>query len=92
MERIFEQGDWPALSNVFLKGHEIRIEVSSSNFPKYDRNPNTGHKFGEDSEILIARQKVFHERDRASYMSLPVIPSGSTLAKIRMAFVMRHKL
>ena len=65
-------------SNVFLKGHEIRIEVSSSNFPKYDRNPNTGHKFGEDSEILIARQKIFHERDRASYVSLPVIPFGST--------------
>jgi putative CocE/NonD family hydrolase len=64
-------------SNVFLKGHRIRIEVSSSNFPKYDRNPNTGHKFGEDSEILIAHQKVFHEAERASYVSLPVIPSGS---------------
>ena len=64
-------------SNVFLKGHRIRIEVSSSNFPKYDRNPNTGHKFGEDSEILIAHQKVFHQAERASYVSLPVIPSGS---------------
>jgi len=64
-------------SNVFLKGHRIRVEVSSSNFPKYDRNPNTGHKFGEDSEILIARQKVFHEAERASYVSLPVIPSDS---------------
>ena len=64
-------------SNVFLKGHRIRIEVSSSNFPKYDRNPNTGHKFGEDSEILVARQKVFHQADQASYVSLPVIPSGS---------------
>jgi putative CocE/NonD family hydrolase len=64
-------------SNVFLKGHRIRIEVSSSNFPKYDRNPNTGHKFGEDSEILIAHQKVLHQADRASYVSLPMIPSGS---------------
>ena len=64
-------------SNVFLKGHRIRIEVSSSNFPKYDRNPNTGHKFGEDSEMLIAHQKVFHQAERASYVSLPVIPSGS---------------
>lgn len=64
-------------SNVFLKGHRIRIEVSSSNFPKYDRNPNTGHKFGEDAEILIARQKVYHEPGRASYVNLPIIPRGS---------------
>lgn len=64
-------------SNVFLKGHRIRVEVSSSNFPKYDRNPNTGHKFGEDSETLIAHQKVYHETNRASYIALPVIPPGS---------------
>jgi putative CocE/NonD family hydrolase len=64
-------------SNVFLKGHRIRIEVSSSNFPKYDPNPNTGHKFGEDAEVLLANQRVYHDTEHASYVALPVIPAGS---------------
>jgi putative CocE/NonD family hydrolase len=64
-------------SNVFLKGHRLRIEVSSSNFPKYDRNPNTGHKFGEDAELLTAHQKVYHDAAHSSYIALPIIPAGS---------------
>ena len=64
-------------SHVFLQGHRIRIEVSSSNFPKYDRNPNTGHKFGEDSELLVAQQKVYHDATRPSHVVLPLIPAGS---------------
>ncbi len=72
-------------SNVFLRGHQIRIEVSSSNFPKYDRNPNTGHKFGEDSEILVAHQKIYHDTSRPSYVSLPVIPAGSAPCDVRPA-------
>ncbi len=77
-EKIYEfYVDLWSTSNTFLKGHRIRIEVSSSNFPKYDRNPNTGHKFGEDSEMVVAHQKVFHDGSHASYISLPVIPAGS---------------
>jgi putative CocE/NonD family hydrolase len=64
-------------SNTFLKGHSIRLEVSSSNFPKYDRNPNTGHAFGADAEMLVAQQTAFHDPTRASYLLLPVIPAGS---------------
>jgi len=64
-------------SNLFQKGHRIRIEVSSSNFPKYDANPNTGHKFGEDSESLIANQTIYHDKAHSSYILLPVIPAGS---------------
>jgi putative CocE/NonD family hydrolase len=64
-------------SNVFQKGHRIRIEVSSSNFPKYDANPNTGHKFGSDAETLVANQKIYHDKDHPSYVLLPVIPAGS---------------
>jgi putative CocE/NonD family hydrolase len=64
-------------SNVFKKGHQIRIEVSSSNFPKYDRNPNTGHKFGEDADVLVAHQKIFHDAAHASFVMLPVIPIDS---------------
>jgi len=61
-------------SNLFRKGHRIRIEISSSNFPKYDRNPNTGHAIGEDAEVRIANQTIYHNVDRPSHVLLPVIP------------------
>jgi putative CocE/NonD family hydrolase len=70
-------------SNLFKKGHRIRIEVSSSNFPKYDRNPNTGHTFGVDTEGLIARQRIFHDRGHPSHVILPVIPAGSAACQAR---------
>ena len=66
--------DMGATSNVFLAGHRIRLDVSSSNFPRFDRNPNTGGTFGEDSELLRARQTVFHDTTRPSRLVLPVIP------------------
>jgi len=61
-------------SNVFLKGHRIRVEISSSNFPRFDRNPNTGHKFGADAEMIKASQKVYHDSVYPSHALLPVIP------------------
>jgi len=61
-------------SNLFRKGHRIRVEISSSNFPKYDRNPNTGRAIGQDAELRIARQAIYHDRERASHILLPVIP------------------
>jgi putative CocE/NonD family hydrolase len=66
--------DVGATGNVFLPGHRIRLEVSSSNFPRYDRNPNTGAPFATDATTVTARQTVFHERDAASHLILPVIP------------------
>jgi putative CocE/NonD family hydrolase len=63
-----------ATSNVFKKGHRIRVDLSSSNFPKYDRNPNTGHKFGEDAELRTATQTIHHSRQYPSHITLPVIP------------------
>jgi hypothetical protein len=63
-----------ATSNVFLPGHRIRIEISSSNFPRFDRNLNTGEPFGEGTKGVPARQTVFHQDDMASYILLPVIP------------------
>ena len=62
-------------SNVFLKGHRIRLEVSSSNFPLWDRNPNTGHPQGQDAELRVARQTVFHNRAYPSRLVLPLIPA-----------------
>ena len=62
---------------VFGKGHCVRVEVSSSNFPRFDRNPNTGHPFGLDAEMEPARQTVHHARSFPSHIVLPVIPAGS---------------
>ena len=66
---------WPT-SNVFLKGHRIRVDISSSNFPRFDRNPNTGNVFGVDTEMRVAHQQVFHDRSHQSHILLPVIPKG----------------
>jgi putative CocE/NonD family hydrolase len=63
-----------ATSNVFLPGHRIRLEVSSSNFPRYDRNPNTGGTFGTDATTVVAQQTVFHDSTARSYLVLPVVP------------------
>ena len=61
-------------SNVFKAGHRIRLEVSSSNFPRFDRNLNTGNRPGMDAEMQVAHQTVFHDSRRPSYLNLPVIP------------------
>ena len=70
---MFEIDLW-STSNCFQKGHRIRVEITSSNFPHYDRNPNTGHPFGQDAELQTASQTVFHDRERPSHILLPVIP------------------
>ena len=54
------------LSHVFLPGHRIRVEVSSSNFPKYPRNLNTGQDNFTTAEVVTARQTVFHDPERPS--------------------------
>jgi putative CocE/NonD family hydrolase len=53
-------------------GHRLRLEVSSSNFPKYDRNPNTGEDPFTATELQAARQTVFHTAQQASFLRLPV--------------------
>jgi putative CocE/NonD family hydrolase len=63
-----------ATSNVFLPGHRLRVEVSSSNFPRYDRNPNTGAAFGTEAHPVTARQVVHHDPARPSRLILPVVP------------------
>lgn len=65
--------DLGATSNLFKAGHRLRLEVSSSNFPRFDRNPNTGGTFGEDAEMRRAEQRVFHDSVRASRLILPVV-------------------
>jgi putative CocE/NonD family hydrolase len=61
-------------SNVFKAGHRIRLEITSSNFPRWDRNPNTGQPLGASSEMVPAQQTILHNREHPSYVVLPVVP------------------
>ena len=61
-------------SHVFKAGHRLRLEVSSSNFPRYDCNQNTRHELGADADTRPAHQTVFHDHRSRSPLILPVIP------------------
>jgi len=62
-------------SNVFLKGHRVRLEISSSNFPRFDRNPNTGRPIADETVLRKASQTIYHDREHPSHIVLPVIPN-----------------
>ena len=66
--------DMWATSNVFMRGHRIRLEVSSSNFPKYDRNANSGGRIGRDRTVVSALQTVHHSTEHPSHVTLPIVP------------------
>ncbi len=59
---------------LYRKGHRIRIEISSSAFPKYDRNLNTGEALGQTARMQVAEQKIHHDREHPTYVVLPVVP------------------
>lgn len=63
---------WPT-SNLFKAGHRIRLEISSSNFPMFDRNPNTGHPFAQDADLQTAEQTVYHDIHHPSEVTLPIV-------------------
>ncbi len=65
-----------ATCNVFLAGHRIRLQVTSSCFPRWDRNPNTGHSFGVDADMQVARQQILHDREHPSHVVLPMISAA----------------
>ena len=67
---------WPT-SNVFKKGHRIRIDISSSNFPRFDVNPNTGEPVGRHTKMIKAENTVYTSAGRASRVILPIVPSPS---------------
>jgi len=69
--------DLAATSNVFKAGHRIRLEISSSNFPRFDRNPNTGRPLGDDAQLRPAVQTVFHDAEHPSHIVLPIIPRST---------------
>lgn len=65
-------------SLVFKRGHRIRLDVSSSNFPRFDVNPNTGEPLNEHRRWKVAENLVYHDRQRASHIVLPIIPARTT--------------
>jgi putative CocE/NonD family hydrolase len=66
--------DLGATSLVFFRGHRIRLEISSSNFPRFDRNPNTGGDIGRETRPVKALQRIYHDADMPSRLVLPIVP------------------
>jgi hypothetical protein len=65
--------DTGVTSNLFKRGHRIRVEISSSNFPRFDRNLNTGRANSFETRGIVAEQVVYTGQERASHVLLPVV-------------------
>ncbi|HMQ35411.1 MAG TPA: CocE/NonD family hydrolase [Chloroflexaceae bacterium] len=65
----------PPTSNLFKAGHRIRLDISSSNFPRFDLNPNTGEPMGRHTHTQLADNLVFLDRGHPSLVVLPVVPA-----------------
>ena len=63
-----------ATSHLFKTAHRLRVEISSSNFPRFDRNPNTGAPLGQEDRLVAANQNVLHREAYPSHIVLPIIP------------------
>ena len=61
-------------SNLFKAGHRIRLDISSSNFPRFDVNPNTGEPLNGHRRMVVATNTIYHDRERPSHVILPIIP------------------
>jgi len=77
---LLQAGEWHqvtidlwAVSIVFLPGHSIRLDITSSSFPRWERNLNTGANSGTTVKMRIAKQTVFHDTDHPSCVILPVV-------------------
>jgi putative CocE/NonD family hydrolase len=73
-EIVIYEIDLGATSNVFLSGHQITLEISSSSFPQYAPNPNTGKTMIESKETIKAQQIIYHNEKYPSHIILPIIP------------------
>jgi len=65
-----------ATSNVFKKGHRMRLSITSSNFPRYDRNLNTWKARGSAADAVVARNTIYHDQERPSHIVLPLLARG----------------
>ena len=62
-------------SLVFKRGHRVRLDVSSSNFPRFDVNPNTGEPLNDNRRWNLADNAIFHDPDHPSHVLLPMVPA-----------------
>lgn len=69
--------DLESTSNYFSPGHKIRLEISSSSFPRWDRNLNTGGNNFDESAPVVARNVVYHSRIHPSRLMLPIVPAAN---------------
>jgi putative CocE/NonD family hydrolase len=60
-------------SNLFKAGHRIRVDLSSSNYPTYDPNPNTGDTYNVEGRGQVAENRIYHNADHPSHIVLPII-------------------
>ena len=81
-ERMMEPGEVYELtitlyptSNVFKKGHRIRVDISSSNFPRFIPNPNTGEPLAQHRRQVVATNTVYHDSARPSHFIAPIVPA-----------------
>ena len=81
-EKLMEPGkiyavqiELPPVSNLFKKGHRIRLDIASSNFPRFDVNPNTGEPIGKQTRTEIANNTLYTDAEHPSHVVLPVISS-----------------
>jgi putative CocE/NonD family hydrolase len=75
--RVYEYAiDMWATGITFRAGHRVRVEITSSSFPRWGRNPNTGESNVRSARTEVARQRIFHDPQRPSHVTLTVIDSG----------------
>jgi putative CocE/NonD family hydrolase len=68
---------------VFKRGHRVRLDISSSNFPRFDVNPNTGEPLNDSRRWVIAENAVYHDPQHPSNIVLPIIPARTTTSDAR---------
>jgi putative CocE/NonD family hydrolase len=61
------------ISNLFQRGHRIRVDISSSNFPRFDVNPNTGGPLGLPGASVVADNTIHHDAAHPSHLLLPMV-------------------
>jgi putative CocE/NonD family hydrolase len=62
-------------SNIFKRGHRIRVDISSSNFPRFDINPNTGEPLNDNRGLAVATNTIYHDAEHPSHILLPIVPA-----------------
>jgi uncharacterized protein len=69
--------DLSATANVFRKGHVLRLDISSSNFPRFDRNLNTGAEQATSKDFVSATNTILHDAEHPTALVLPVMPASA---------------